>query len=52
VSTILVFGAVALFAGSLGQWLARSDKAQRVMNRVAGTVFAALAIKLLITERG
>jgi threonine/homoserine/homoserine lactone efflux protein len=52
VATILVFGAVALFAGSIGQWLTRSDKAQRVMNRVAGTVFAALAIKLLITERG
>lgn len=52
VATILVFGAVALFAGSIGQWLTRSDKAQRVMNRVAGTVFAALAIKLLVTERG
>lgn len=51
-STILVFGAVALFAGSIGQWLTRSDRAQRIMNRVAGTVFLALAAKLLVTERG
>ena len=52
VSTILVFGSIAVFAGSLGQWLAQTDNAQRVLNRVAGTVFAALAIKLLVTERG
>ena len=50
-ATVLVFGGVALFAGALGQWLARSEGAQRVMNRVAGTVFAALAVKLLVTER-
>ncbi|MGB5246318.1 MAG: LysE family translocator [Woeseia sp.] len=50
-STILVFGTVALFAGAIGQWLTRSDAAQRVMNRVAGTVFVLLAAKLLVTER-
>lgn len=51
VATVLVFGSVALFAGSLGRMLGRSDRAQRIMNRVAGTVFAALAIRLLVTER-
>ncbi|MCB1844848.1 MAG: LysE family transporter, partial [Halioglobus sp.] len=50
-ATILVFGSVAFFAGSAGQMLGRSARAQRLMNRLAGTVFAALAIRLLITER-
>ena len=50
-ATILVFGAIALMAGTLGDWLVKSKRAQVVMNRVAGTVFAALAIKLLFTER-
>ncbi len=51
VATILVFGAVALFAGSIGQWLAQSGAAQRILHRVAGTVFAGLALKLLVTQR-
>lgn len=51
VATILVFGGVAIFAGALGRLIARSDGTQRVMNRIAGTVFAALAVKLLVTER-
>lgn len=51
IATILVFGAVAVFAGALGRLLARSDGAQRVMNRIAGTVFAGLAVKLLATRQ-
>lgn len=51
VSTILVFGSIAIMAGALGQWLTRSPNAQVVMNRMAGTVFAALAIKLITAER-
>jgi threonine/homoserine/homoserine lactone efflux protein len=50
-ATVLVFGGVALLAGSLGQWLNRSARAQRVMNRIAGTVFAGLALKLAMTDR-
>ncbi|MBT8085816.1 MAG: LysE family translocator [Woeseia sp.] len=51
-STILIFGTLAVFAGSIGQWLMQSARSQRVMNRIAGTVFLLLAAKLLITERG
>lgn len=51
VSAILVFSSVALFAGSLGSLLNRSDNAQIALNRVAGGVFATLALKLLITDR-
>lgn len=50
-STILVFGGIALLAGTLGEWLNRSHKAQRIMNRVAGMVFVGLALKLATTER-
>jgi threonine/homoserine/homoserine lactone efflux protein len=51
ISTVLVFGSVALLAGTLGEWLNKSRKAQLVLNRVAGTVFIALALKLLTTQR-
>lgn len=51
VSTILVFGAVALIGGTLGEWLNRSVRAQRVLNWTAGTVFVGLALKLVTAER-
>ena len=51
VATILVFGAVALIGGALGDWLNRSLRAQRIMNWVAGTVFVGLAVKLLTVEK-
>jgi len=52
VATIIVFGSIAIFAGSVGEWLTRSASGQRIMNRIAGTVFMLLAVKLLVTERG
>ena len=51
IATLLVFGGIALLAGKLGQWLQRSEKAQLLINRVAGIVFVALALKLASTER-
>ena len=51
IATILVFGAVALLAGSIRQWLFRSEKTQRILNRIAGTVFVALAVNLVIMKR-
>ena len=51
VATLLVFGAVAWTAGFLGEWLRGSARAQVVMNRVAGTVFLALAVRLAVSER-
>ena len=50
-SAVLVLGAIALAAGSLGEWLSRSANVQRWINRLAGTVFVGLAVKLLLTER-
>jgi len=50
-STILVFGGIALLAGTIGQWVNRSGRAQKIMNRVTGIIFVALALKLATTER-
>jgi threonine/homoserine/homoserine lactone efflux protein len=51
ISTMLIFGSVALLAGALGEWLNKSSKAQLVLNKVAGTVFIGLALKLMTTQR-
>ena len=50
IMTLLVFGGIAMIAGSLGNWLSRSPKAQIYMNRIAGTVFVGLALKLATTS--
>ncbi len=49
--TLLVFGSISLLAGKLGRWFSQSPKAEVVMNRIAGGVFAALAVKLALTQR-
>jgi len=49
-STILIFGGIAILAGTLGQWINRSDRAQKYMNKLAGTVFVGLALKLATAE--
>ena len=43
---LVIFSAIALLAGTLGGWLHNSPKAQVYLNRIAGTVFAGLALKL------
>lgn len=50
-TTILVFGGIALLAGSLGEWLNHSRRTQWVLNKVAGTVFLGLALKLVTAQR-
>ena len=53
--TLLVFGGVAMAAGTLSGWFRRRPEAQQEsqqwLNRIAGGVFAALALRLLITEQ-
>lgn len=48
---LVIFSSIAIVAGSLGGWLRRSEKAQQVLNKVAGTVFVGLALKLVMVER-
>lgn len=51
VATILVFGSVSLLAGAVGERFRRSSRAQIILNRLAGTIFAALALKLATVTR-
>lgn len=51
ISTLLVFGSIAVLAGSLGEWLNRSEKTQRIINWIAGSIFVGIALKLLSAER-
>jgi threonine/homoserine/homoserine lactone efflux protein len=46
--TLIVFGGIALVAGWLGERLARSPRMQQWLNRLAGVVLAALALKLVL----
>ena len=50
-ATLLVFSSVAWGAGYLGERLGRSRKAQVLLNRIAGTVFIGLALRLAFTQR-
>ena len=38
-------------AGFIGGWLRETPGARKVMDRLAGLVFVALALRLVITER-
>lgn len=47
---LIVFSSIALVAGKLGNWFNRSNSAENILNKVAGTIFAGLAIKLALSE--
>jgi len=51
VAALLVFSLIGLVAGRLGNWFNRSPRAEKILNRIAATVFCALAVKLALTER-
>ena len=50
-ATILVFGSISLVAGAVGEYLRRSSRVQKILDWLAGFIFAGLAIKLAFTER-
>lgn len=50
-ATLIVFGGVALTAGTLGALLRGSASVQLWLNRVSGMIFVALALKLATAER-
>ena len=51
IATALVFGSISLLAGAMGEKFQQSDSAQLILNRLAGTVFVALAVKLALAKR-
>jgi len=50
-STVLVFGSISFLAGSVGDLFRNSARARGILNRLAGGVFVALAIKLALVRR-
>jgi len=49
---LVINGLVGVFAGGLGSRLARSPKVARGLGLASGGVFAALAVRLAVLERG
>ncbi len=49
--TFIVFSGVSFFSGLIGGWISKSDKGQKYLNRAAGLIFAALAVKLILTGK-
>lgn len=47
----VVFTLVSLLAGRVGNWFSKTKNGEKILNRIAGTVFAALAIKLALSSR-
>ncbi|MGV6827439.1 MAG: LysE family translocator [bacterium] len=45
----IIFSGIAILAGTLGQWLHQSPRAQLLLNRAAGVIFVGLALKLALT---
>lgn len=51
VSALVVFSSIAYLASMIGKWFLKSKRAEKILNRSAGTVFAALAIRLALTRQ-
>jgi threonine/homoserine/homoserine lactone efflux protein len=51
IATLIVFGTVSVLAGVFGDRFRQSAFAQKVLNRAAGGIFAALALKLALAQR-
>jgi threonine/homoserine/homoserine lactone efflux protein len=51
VGGLLVNGAVGLFAGSIGQRVARSASLSKWLSRISATIFGALALRLALMPR-
>lgn len=46
----VLFGLLGYFSGSVGQWLNRRPRAGLWLDRLAGTIFVALGLRLLVTR--
>lgn len=50
-SAFVVFSIIALGASKLGAWFRRSKNGESILNKIAGTIFVALALKLAFAQR-
>ena len=51
IATILIFGSIALLSSSLSKVFNKSEKSQKILNKLASFVFLGLAIKLITTKQ-
>jgi threonine/homoserine/homoserine lactone efflux protein len=50
VQAAVLFGLLGFFSGSVGRWLNRKPQAGMWLDRLAGTIFIALGVKLLVAR--
>ncbi len=50
VQAAVLFGLLGFFAGTIGQWLNRKPRAGLWLDRVAGTVFIGLGLRLIVAR--
>ncbi len=46
----LLFGLLGYFSGAVGRWIGRNESAGRWLDRVAGTIFVALGVRLIVSR--
>ncbi|CAD6560142.1 LysE family translocator [Paraburkholderia sabiae] len=46
----VLFGLLGNFSGAIGQWFNKRPKAGAILDRIAGTVFVLLGLRLLVTR--
>jgi threonine/homoserine/homoserine lactone efflux protein len=47
---LLLFGLLGYFSGTVGQWLGRNPRAGLWLDRVAGTIFVGLGVRLIVAR--
>jgi threonine/homoserine/homoserine lactone efflux protein len=50
-SALAVFSSISYLASMIGGWFLKSRRAEKILNITAGTIFTALAIKLVLTRQ-
>ncbi len=51
VCALVVFSLIAFLSSKIRAWFTQTKNGERILNRLAGTVFTALALKLVLTQR-
>jgi threonine/homoserine/homoserine lactone efflux protein len=46
----ILFGLLGYFSGTVGAWLARRPRAGMWLDRIAGTIFIALGLRLIVAR--
>lgn len=46
----LLFGLLGFFSGAVGQWINRNESAGRWLDRIAGTIFVVLGVRLIVSR--